>query len=131
MAVEDLVVRLAEWELRVLAPERVPDLAVAALGRGGEASDVAVLAGLNRLLWADVGKDELAGLLRRVDLSRPTRLEAFETVVDCCCSMLPTRSGSGMRGLPGDELSGSLAGRWARRPPPRSPTAWGARRRRP
>jgi hypothetical protein len=57
MAVEDLVVRLAEWELRVLAPERVPDLAVAALGRGGEASDVAVLAGLNRLLWADVGKD--------------------------------------------------------------------------
>lgn len=78
---DDLVEPLAEWELGMLGPERVPELVVAALERGCELREVAVLAGLERPLRADV-EEELGDLLRRVRWSRPTREQALKTVVD-------------------------------------------------
>jgi hypothetical protein len=79
--VDELVLPLAEWELGLLAPECVPEPAVAALERGCEANEVAVLAGLNRPLRGEV-EAELAGLLRRVGVARPSRAEALKIVVD-------------------------------------------------
>lgn len=78
---EELIEPLAEWELGALAPEAVPALAVAALERGCELPEVAVLAGFERPLHADV-EDEVRDLLRRIGWSRPTRDEALKTVVD-------------------------------------------------
>lgn len=78
---DDLVEPLAEWELGVLWPEEVPGLAVAALERGCELREVAVLAGLERPVRADVD-EELGDLLRRIGWARPTRDQALKTVVD-------------------------------------------------
>jgi hypothetical protein len=78
---DELVEPLAEWELESLAPERVPALAVAALERGCELPEIAVLAGLDRPLHADI-EDEVVALLRRIGWSRPTRDQAVKTVVD-------------------------------------------------
>jgi hypothetical protein len=78
---EELVEPLAEWHLELLTPERVPGLAVAALERGCELPEIAVLAGLEKPLRADV-EDEVAALLRRLGWSRLTRDQAVKTVAD-------------------------------------------------
>jgi hypothetical protein len=78
---DELRAALARWDLGLLAPESVPALAVAALGRGCAVPEIAVLAGLRAPLRADI-EDELPDLLRRVGWSRPTREEAIKTVAD-------------------------------------------------
>jgi hypothetical protein len=62
---DELVEPLAVWELGLLPPERVPEVAVDALKRGCGLTEIAVLAGMDRPLRRDV-EDELGDLLRRV-----------------------------------------------------------------
>ena len=84
---EDIDVLIAEWVLGCLAPEAVPDLAVAALQDGCECGAVAVLAGLTRPTRTDVD-DELPALLAELRRARPTELEALKTLVDGCVARI-------------------------------------------
>jgi len=80
---EAIDILLAEWVLRRLPSEAVPDLAVQALQDGCESSAVAILTGLTRPTRADVD-DELAALLHELGRSRPTEPEALKRLVDEC-----------------------------------------------
>jgi hypothetical protein len=74
-------VLLAEWVLERLPPERLPDIAVAALEQGCDAPTLAVIVDLRNPARADV-EDHLPRLLRDIDLRRPSRDEALKTLVD-------------------------------------------------
>jgi hypothetical protein len=78
---------LARWVLEDLAPEDVPAIAVDALTRGCDGSEVAVLAGLNRPTRREV-EDELMPLLPRLHVERPSERAALKTVVDACAKRM-------------------------------------------
>jgi hypothetical protein len=78
---------LAEWVLDRLAPERVPDLAIAGLQAGCGSAAVAALAGLQRPTRGEV-EEELPRLLRELHLTRPSKLEALKRLVDTCAAQI-------------------------------------------
>lgn len=72
---------LAEWVLDRLASERVPQLAIEALGQGCEAASVALLVALDNPTKADI-EDLVPRLLRDVGVQRPTQALAVKELAD-------------------------------------------------
>jgi hypothetical protein len=78
---------LAEWVLGRLAPEDVPDLAVAALQHGCGSAAVAALAGLQRPTRSEV-EEEIPRLLCDLGVSRQSKPEALKRLVDTCAHQI-------------------------------------------
>ena len=78
---------LAEWELGLLPPENVPALAVAALERGCDYSEIALQAGLNEPTKEEV-EPQLERLLQHAKCPRLSRGQAIKTLADPCVARI-------------------------------------------